>query len=899
MSGQGCARTARGRGVPAIQAPLLEGRQAVNEARTRSAGPLGAVWSARGRVVLVCDERDLMLAVERLEYAPATRRHRRHEQTAAALAERYAGREFARGDERRYEFPNIAAAVAFAMELQRAVRAYPETGLPHGIGIGIDTAPPTSSPGDQEAAGDDAQLATALAHVALPGQTLFSPELTEAQRVDVEARVPVRWLRHGRYRLAGSRARVVAVQEVGEPERAPLRRPRTHTLSAWREAPWWRRPLALAAELVIGIGLIGLVGVMALRTTPATAFTERDWVVMGDLRNLSGDPAFDDALEEALRIALAESGFVNVLSDRMVSDTLQRMQRPADAKIGRTLGSEVALRTGARVVVLPTLADVGARLRVSVEIIDPATGSTLFARFADIARGGDMMAAVDSVAVELRAALGETLRGTEQAAPLPEVATSSIEALKVYAMGLKAYNGTVPLEALTLFQRAVALDPDFALAWIGIARSYNRLGQLGDAKDAAERALSLRHRLPASDALYIEAWNLSLGPPGPALLKWRELIEKYPDHLAGIYTYAFFRYRLENDFAECERVTRRLDVPQNPTLSEDLYLHASCLAGLERFDEARAVFERSLALGAGGNVMEYADMLAAQRDYDGANRVLGQYVRSNDEILDMEIERPTVMYAADRGDWTTAMNAADRLVEHTALYASGSYFEALAWQTSLRTYAQDPKRLAVAIGSWLDQERKREVPVDTLYREQQLFGGLSAAYLAMRANAPHLADEALGLAGAHARGSQYPLHIEVLELVEAEHDRVQGQPEHAIARLRPLLTGNELFQTHSALKRAYADAGQWTEARAEAEWLATHRGRAYAERTHRPLLMALNIVDSNLALLDDAEFSLQLGERRRAETKYEAFLAVWPQAESIPWLRPRLDRMEAALAPAG
>lgn len=866
----------------------------MNDVRQRAAPTLSAAGPARGRVVLVCDERELALAIERLDYAPATRRQRRHEQTTAALAERHGGREIARGDERRLEFPHAASAIAFAMELQRAVRAYPETGLPHGVGIGIDTAPATLGAGNAEPQLDPS-LAAALSQLAGAGQTLFAPDLPAARRSEAENRTTMRWMMHGRYRLVGA-TRSVTVHEVGEVDRAPLRRPRSNGIAAWREAPWWRRPLAIAAELVLGIGIVGIVGLLALRTTPVTAFVERDWVVMGDLRNLSGDPAFDDAIEEALRIALAESGFVNVVSDRMVSDTLQRMQRPADAKIGRTLGAEIALRTGARVLVLPTVADVGARLRVSVEIVDPATGSTLFARFADSTRGPEVMGAIDGVAAELRTALGETLRGTEVGTPLPDVATSSIEALKVYAMGLKAYNGTVPLEALTLFQRAVALDPEFGLAWIGVTRSLNRLDQLDAAKAASERALALRHRLPPADALYIEAWNLSLGPPGPALLKWRELIEKYPDHLAGIYTYAFFRYRLENDFTECERVTTRLDVPQNPTLSEDLYLHASCLAGIERFADAKAVFDRSLALGFSGNLIEYADTLAAQRDYAGAEAVLSLHKGTETEAQNMERERPTVMYAADRGNWSDALAAADYLVDHSALYANGSYYEALAWQTSLRAYTRDAKVMAPAIAGWIEQERRREVPVDTLYREQQLFGALAAGYLAMRAETPELADAAMALAGPRARASQYPLHIEVLELMEAERERVEGRPVQAIARLQPLLTGNELFQTHSALKRAYADAGQWAQARTEAEWLATHRGRAYAERTHRPLLMALNVVDSNLALLDDAEFSLQLGERRRATDRYEAFLGIWPQAESIAWLRPRLDAMELALA---
>ena len=353
---------------------------------------------------------------------------------------------------------------------------------------------------------------------------------------------------------------------------------------------------------------------------------------------------------------------------------------------------------------------------------------------------------------------------------------------------------------------------------------------------------------------------------------------------------------LENDFAECSRVTQRLDVPQNPTLSEGLYLHASCLSGVDRLDEARAYFERSLAIGSSGYLMEYADTLAAQREYSAARQVLARNEESGSERIDLDLERPSVMYPIDRGEWDTGARIADDLASQTALYADSSYFEALAWQTSVRLFEQPSVLLGRAIADWIEAERQREVPADTRYREQQLFGALAAGYIAMRAGAPDIAAPALALAGPRARTSRYPLHLELLDLMEAERERVEGRPEQAIRRLQPRISGTELYQTRSALKRAYADAGRWADARAEAEWLATHRGRAYAERTHRPLLMVLNVVDSNLAQLDDAEYSLQLRDPARARQRYEQFLTVWPQAESIAWLQPRLEKIENALA---
>ena len=79
---------------------------------------------------------------------------------------------------------------------------------------------------------------------------------------------------------------------------------------------------------------------------PAIAFAERDWVVVGDLRNLTGDQRLDESLEQAFRISLEQSRYVNVLSDMKVRETLGNMQRKPDVAVDRALGSEIALRDG-------------------------------------------------------------------------------------------------------------------------------------------------------------------------------------------------------------------------------------------------------------------------------------------------------------------------------------------------------------------------------------------------------------------------------------------------------------------------------------------------------------------------------------------------------------------------
>src|SRR5690606_33859903 len=137
---------------------------------------------------------------------------------------------------------------------------------------------------------------------------------------------------------------------------------------AHREVPVWRRPAMLAVELLLLALMAAVPAWHFLKPEPAIAFAERDWVVLGDLRNLTGDPRFDDSLEQAFRIGLEQSRHVNVVSDLKLQRSLELMRRdPRGTAIDRAVGAELAQREGARLLILPTLAELGGRLRLSLE----------------------------------------------------------------------------------------------------------------------------------------------------------------------------------------------------------------------------------------------------------------------------------------------------------------------------------------------------------------------------------------------------------------------------------------------------------------------------------------------------------------------------------------------------
>jgi hypothetical protein len=106
------------------------------------------------------------------------------------------------------------------------------------------------------------------------------------------------------------------------------------------------------------------------------------------------------------------------------------------------------------------------------------------------------------------------------------------------------------------------------------------------------------------------------------------------------------------------------------------------------------------------------------------------------------------------------------------------------------------------------------------------------------------------------------------------------------------LNGGELGWIHSVLLRVYRKSGSVADARREAEWLANHRGRAYAEWNSQYLLQPLNVLESDLALLTSAEIALETGSTDLARKHLAQFDAAWKRPPDF--LARRVEALRAA-----
>jgi serine/threonine protein kinase/tetratricopeptide (TPR) repeat protein len=238
----------------------------------------------------------------------------------------------------------------------------------------------------------------------------------------------------------------------------------------------------------------------------ATPLSERDTVVLADFDNKTGDPVFDDALKQALAVQLGQSPFINILSDRKVNETLRLMGRQADTRITRDAARELCVRTGSKAIVLGSVSNLGGQYVLGIDAVGCSNGDTLAKEQEEAASKQDVLKALSKAAASLREKLGESLASVQKFDVPVEATTPSLEALKAYSMGITTGRTKGDAEAIPFMKRAIELDPDFAMAYTGIAVEYGNLGRADLAAENAKKAYSLRDRVSERERYRISAF---------------------------------------------------------------------------------------------------------------------------------------------------------------------------------------------------------------------------------------------------------------------------------------------------------------------------------------------------------------------------------------------------------
>lgn len=295
-----------------------------------------------------------------------------------------------------------------------------------------------------------------------------------------------------------------------------------------------RRRLALALLVLALVAAAALTQVIRMAAHPSFAFESRDLLLVADVDNRAGDPAFDLALRTALMADLEQSRHVNIFDESQVARTLALMRRAPDTRVDEEVGRDICRFAGVRALLLPRVLAVGQAYDLQADLVDPSDGRRVD-RFRATAESREavLLETVDELAGSIRSRLGESLEEIERSdAPVAEFTTSSWEALENFALGTRLWYRGKYREGADHLERALEEDPRFASARAGLGLlliQYLREPERG--RGELRRALVDSEGTTERERLHIRALNLQFveGDPDGALREYRLLTDEYPD----------------------------------------------------------------------------------------------------------------------------------------------------------------------------------------------------------------------------------------------------------------------------------------------------------------------------------------------------------------------------------
>jgi len=634
--------------------------------------------------------------------------------------------------------------------------------------------------------------------------------------------------------------------------------------------PVHRGWLVLVGALVFGMALAGVV--YRTKQHLARPLTDKDTVVLADFDNRTGEPVFDNTLKQALAAQLQQSPFLSLVPDQQTRETLRFMGRsPEEPLVGR-IALEVCEREGANAVLQGGIASLGSHYVIDLNALDCLTGSSLAHAEAEVESKERVLAALGSMASGLRSRLGESLTLVKKYdTPVLNATTPSLDALKAYSTGVVEEEKLNAAGALPFFKRAIELDPNFALAYVGEAMAYGGTGEDESARSSLQKAFELRERVSEQEKLSITAlYHDTVTGDSQEILEVNRLwATMYPreglphDNLALYYnTIGAFDKALDESSAA---------VHIAPHASAGYVNLASAYFGLNRWQESRAALEPVIDRGQGDFAMYCFLYVAAwaENDTTGMQSYLDAAQKSLPEGETTRLQFTRAEETAFYGRFRTAHEMDERseqIASELGLNQSAGAMAGLEalWQSQAGNRSVARKLAKQA----LTKARGIDVAVD------------AAAALAATGDVAGAQAVADSLARNHPRDTV--LNAVSLPLIRSSMELERGNATQAVELLRssrPYELGFGFLYYPSFMPtytrgQAYLKLRDGSNAAAEFRKVLDHRGLDPVSPIYA------------LARLGLGRANALAGDLVGAKSAYQDFFAVWTNADpDIPVLK--------------
>jgi serine/threonine protein kinase len=642
------------------------------------------------------------------------------------------------------------------------------------------------------------------------------------------------------------------------------------------------RPAVFGTAVGLALLLLGGVTVWALLrrdSPPRHKLTDKDTIVLANFENKTGDPVFDDTLRQGLSVELGQSPFLSLISDTKVHQELALMGQPKDARLTPEIAQQICERTGSAAILEGSISSLGSRYVLGLRAKNCSTGSILDQEQALAAKREDVLNSLSRIAGSFRTRIGESLATVEKhSTPLAEATTSSLEALKAYSTGMKVLVSAGSAASMPFYRRAIEIDSQFAMAYANLGLNYSDLGESVLSSENTTKAWQLRDRVSEReryfiDFLYDRQVTGNLERAYQTLESW---LQTYPrgeeppspyDLLGGLSTHGTGRFERAIEMEQKEIAAKPDFFFGYRSLATSYFL-------LGRFPEAESILHRASERRLAEPyllVLQYS-IAVLKGDKDQMDRVVA--LAKGKHGAEHRVAHAEALARARSGRLQAARQsssqAVDLALQEGDRETAASYRAARAVWEAAYGNAAEGKRSAMAA---LELSKGRDVQY--------------AAGLALALSGPSSQSEAF----AGDLEKRFPedtfvkfTYAPVLRAIIAL-DR--GEPtdsvEHLQIALQYELAANGLDYNHfylgglhSAYVRgeAFLAEHRCAEAAAELQKILDHRG-----------IVGLDPIGALAQLQLGRVFALS-GDKAKSKAAYEAFLALWKDADpAIPILK--------------
>jgi eukaryotic-like serine/threonine-protein kinase len=353
-------------------------------------------------------------------------------------------------------------------------------------------------------------------------------------------------------------------------------------------------PVVLGAALAI---VVAGVASWLYFTRHAQALTDKDTIVLAEFANSTGDPVFDGTLRQGLSAQLEQSPFLSMISDERIAHTLALMAKPKDARLAPEVARDVCQRTGSAATIEGSISSLGSEYVLSLKAVNCRNGDLLAQEQVTASGREQVLYALGDAATKLRGKMGESLASVRQYNALPEnVTTPSLEALQAYALGKQTMDvANDYAAAIPLLERAVALDPNFAMAYLRLAQSYQPLSENDRCAENTRKAYALRERVSESEKLGISAFYelVVTGNLEAARTSFQAWAQTYPRD-DDPQVYLWFSYTAMGDYPKSNDAALQA-LKLNPGSGNNYVNLAYTYQWIDQLEQARATVRESRA----------------------------------------------------------------------------------------------------------------------------------------------------------------------------------------------------------------------------------------------------------------------------------------------------------------